>query len=75
MKDENLVIDAVGGYEGFEQLLKRGKQLHDQAVFELFAQLLSNAILSLRKWGDNLIRVRVTKGQNLVMNIKQQNPA
>lgn len=69
------VIESVGGYEEFEQLVKRGKQMHDQAVFELFAQLLSNAVLSLKNGGENLIRMRGSKVPGLMLNLKQQNPA
>lgn len=43
------VIESVGGSEGFEKLVERGRQLHNQAVFELFARLVSSAILSLKK--------------------------
>lgn len=45
----NGVIESVGGSEGFEQLVERGRQLHNQAVFELFARLVSSAMLSLKK--------------------------
>lgn len=37
----NSVIQSVGGYEKFEQLVKRGRHMHDQAVFDLFARLVS----------------------------------
>jgi hypothetical protein len=43
------VIDSVGGLEKFERLVERGRQLHNQAVFELFEQLVSNAKLFLKK--------------------------
>lgn len=43
------VIQTVGGLEEFEQLVERGRQLHNQAVFELFARLVSNAVHALRK--------------------------
>ncbi len=68
----NSVIESVGGYEEFEQLVKRGRQMHDQAVFELIARLLSNAILSLKKIGGILIRKR---DHSLGLYLKQQNPA
>ena len=35
----NDVMQSVGGYDGFEVLVKRGRRLHDQAVFDLFARL------------------------------------
>lgn len=43
------VIESVGGSEGFENLVEQGRQLHNQAVFELFARLVSSAVLSLKK--------------------------
>ena len=43
------VIESVGGYAEFEQLVKQGRQMHDQAVFELIIRLVSHPILSLRK--------------------------
>ena len=54
MNEQNLVIDSVGGYEAFDQLVKRGKQMHDQAVFELFAGMLSKAFASFKKGRDQL---------------------
>jgi hypothetical protein len=39
----NDVMQSVGGYEEFEQLVKRGRQMHDRAVFDLFAPLASKA--------------------------------
>jgi hypothetical protein len=35
------VINSVGGYEEFEKLVKRGRQMHDEAVFDLFTHLMS----------------------------------
>ena len=55
MKGENLVIDSVGGYEQFEQLVKRGKQMHDQAVFELIARMPSKAIPFLKQGVGHLL--------------------
>jgi hypothetical protein len=43
------VIASVGGSEGFEKLVEHGRQLHNQAVFELFARPVSSAILALKK--------------------------
>jgi hypothetical protein len=37
----NDVIQSVGGYEKFDQLVKRGRHMHDQAVFDLFTRSLS----------------------------------
>jgi hypothetical protein len=43
------VIESVGGLAQFEQLVERGRQLHNRAVFELLARLGSKAIQSLKK--------------------------
>jgi hypothetical protein len=43
------VSQSVGNDEEFEQLVERGRQMHTQAVFELFASLVSNAIYFLTK--------------------------
>lgn len=45
------VIQTVGGLDEFEQLVERGRQLHNQAVFELFARLALKAIQFFRKNG------------------------
>lgn len=75
MKGENLVpdsvIDSVGGYEQFEQLVKRGKQMHDQAVFELIARLPSKAILSLKQGWDHLVRQQGSKDHGPVLYSRQ----
>ena len=66
------VIDSVGGYENFEQLVKRGRQLHGEAVFEVFARLFSSPVLFLRNIRSTLTRKR---DRSLELYIKQQNPA
>ena len=43
------VIQSVGGYEEFEQLMQRGRQIHDQAVFDLFARLVSTIVLFAKR--------------------------
>jgi hypothetical protein len=60
------VIESVGGLEQFEQLVERGRQLHNQAVFELFARLVSNAVQALGKSCGIIIRKLSPK-----VNIKQ----
>ena len=42
------VIESVGGLNQFEQLVERGRQLHNLAVFELFARVVSNAMQALK---------------------------
>lgn len=43
------VIQSVGGYEEFKQLVQRGRQMHNQAVSDLFARLVSNIVLFVKK--------------------------
>jgi hypothetical protein len=43
------VSQSVVNSVGFEHLLERGRQMHNQAVFDLFASLVSKAIPSLKK--------------------------
>ena len=42
------VMQSAGGDEDYAQLVQRGRQLHDQAVFDLFASLVSKAMLLLK---------------------------
>ena len=42
------VLQSVSDYEDYAQLVKHGRQLHDQAVFNLFASLVSKAMLLLK---------------------------
>ena len=59
MKEKTcLKMQEQDGYEGFEQLVERGRQLHDQAVFELFARMVSYVILSIKKCCGVSIRDR-----------------
>jgi hypothetical protein len=44
----NDVTQSVGGYEEFERLVKQGRKMHDQAVFDLFARLMSRAGQSVK---------------------------
>jgi hypothetical protein len=44
----NDVTQSVGGYEEFERLVKQGRKMHDQAVFDLFARLMSKAGQSVK---------------------------
>lgn len=71
MKRVNLVpdsvIDSVGGYEQFDRLVKQGRQMHDQAVFELVARLLSKSILFLKRGSDRLVGQQGTKDHGSVL--------
>lgn len=61
---------SVGNYEGFEQLLERGRQMHSQAVFELFASLVSHAIPLLKKGYGMMIRKRDSRKYGGELSIK-----
>ena len=54
MEGKKTVIDSIGGYEKFEQLMKRGKQMHNQALYGLIARLLSKVFSSLKQGEDHL---------------------
>ncbi len=43
------VIESVDDFEEFEQLVQRGRQMHSQAVFDLFARLVSKIVLFVKK--------------------------
>lgn len=64
------IIKSVGGHEGFEQLVERGRQMHNQAVFELFAWLVSQAIPSLKKGYGMMMRKRDSRDYNAGLSIK-----
>jgi hypothetical protein len=38
------VIQSAGGYAEFERLVKQGRKLHDQAVFDLFTRLAARVV-------------------------------
>ncbi len=63
------VSQSVENYKGFEQLVERGRQMHSQAVFELFAWLVSNTISSLKK-GYDMIRKRDSMKYSGELSIK-----
>ena len=65
------VIESVGGLAQFEQLVERGRQLHDRAVFELFARLGSKAIQSLKKNCGISIRKQDIDVHSRRVNLKQ----
>jgi len=44
------VMESVGGYDGFERLVKDGRQLHNRAVYDLFAGL-TGRLFDLLKTG------------------------
>ncbi len=64
------VSQSVDNYKGFEQLVERGRQMHDQAVFDLFARLLSNANPFLKVGNSLLIRKQNAKNHNRGLSIK-----
>ena len=64
------VSQSVENYKGFEQLVERGRQMQSQAVFELFASLVSHAIPSLKKGNGMMIRKRNSKNYNGGLSIK-----
>lgn len=43
------IFEALDDYEKFNQLVERGRQLHNQAVFELFARMISNVALFVKR--------------------------
>lgn len=47
------VIESVGGYEGFDKLVRHGRQLHNRAVYDLFAGWASS-LVHLLKTGAGL---------------------
>lgn len=61
------VIESVGGLEQFEQLVERGRQLHNQAVFEMFARLVSNVMQALKNCYD----ITIGKQANRRVYLKQ----
>jgi hypothetical protein len=65
------VIESVGGLAQFEQLVERGRQLHNQAVFELSARLGSSAIQWLKKSCGRIIRKQGMEDHNRGVNLKQ----
>ena len=75
MKKENLVpdsvIDSVGGYEQFEQIVKRGRQMHSQAVFGLFARLLSKVILPFKQGWNYLVIQQGSKDHGPALYVRQ----
>jgi hypothetical protein len=38
------ISQSAGGYAEFERLVKQGRKLHDQAVFDLVARLAAEAV-------------------------------
>jgi len=70
------IIQTVGGYKAFEQMVERGRQLHNQAVFELFVSLVSNAVLFSQKCCGMAIGNRDSRnhGARLFIRKSSQNP-
>ena len=64
------IIKSVGGHEGFEQLVERGRRMHNQAVFNLFAWLVLNAVTSLKKGSGMMIRKRDSRKYSGGLSIK-----
>jgi hypothetical protein len=65
------VIESVGGLAQFEQLVERGRQLHNRAVFELFARSGSKAIQSLKKSRGMTIGKQAIDVHSRGVNLKQ----
>ena len=63
------VSQSVEKHEGFEQLVERGRQMHNQAVFEFFASLVSKAIFSLKK-GYDMMRQRYSRKNSGRLSIR-----
>jgi hypothetical protein len=38
------ISQSAGGYAEFERLVKQGRKLHDQAVFDLFTRLTARVV-------------------------------
>jgi len=74
--ETNCIIQTVGGYEVFEHMVERGRQLHNQAIFELFARLVSSAVLFVKKCGGMAIGTRgsMDHGAGLSIHQSSQNP-
>ena len=64
------VSQSVDNYEGFEQLVERGRRMHNQAVFNLFAWLVLNAVTSLKKGSGMMIRKRDSRKYSGGLSIK-----
>ena len=62
--DRNIydVINSVGGYDEFEKIVKRGRQMHDAAVWDLFARLMSSGILFVK--ANFLLKFRKKEQRN-----------
>jgi len=43
------VIQSAGNYVEFEQLVQRGRQMHDRAVFDLFARSVSTIVVFVKE--------------------------
>ena len=51
--------------ERMEKLIEKGNQLHDQAVFEVFARLVSMAMVSVRRRPGKNTRSGFSRGGKL----------
>ena len=51
--------------ERMEKLIEKGNQLHDQAVFEVFARLVSMAVVSIRRRSGKNTRSGFSRGGKL----------
>jgi len=72
----NCVIQTAGGYEGFNQLVERGRQMHNQAVFELSARIVSNSVLLLKRCYGLAVGTQESRSQRAGRSIHraQRNP-
>ncbi len=56
------VAQSAGGYAEFERLVKQGRKLHDQAVFDLCARLVARVVRFVKGIGRVSIKKQVSKG-------------
>jgi|GEM_PF-2403598 len=68
------VIETVGGYEGFNRLVERGRQMHNQAVFELLAGMMSTSFLGLKKCYGIAVSTRDSKLLSAGRSMRQSPP-
>jgi len=65
------ISKEIESYEQLKHLVERGRQMHNQAVFELFARLGSNVVLFSKKCCGITIRNRASRDHNGRQSIKQ----
>lgn len=54
-REINHIVKSAGSHDELEQLVQRGMQMHNQAVFDLLARLVSDiALIVKRNLGDTV---------------------